>query len=178
MCTLERGIEIYMQENPEEWAALKSQSDLGRSTAEAEIETYGWKIAAHLTVRELVYPNGSESWDPIHLLELATYLTGDEESAEDTPTQIRHQWHQRMYSRLREDKRLRLEVHELYAAEIHVQPCIFPNEWELLKAARSIAAALDNVDECFTIIPKKRRISTESVHPYDKDAPDIQQSLH
>ncbi len=76
MCTHERGLSIYMAENPEEFSKLNSRIDAERIDTETTAYAWGWKIAAHMTVRELLFPHGAESWDPTHLVDLATYITG------------------------------------------------------------------------------------------------------
>jgi hypothetical protein len=178
MCSHERGMSIYMMENPNEWEGLKSTNPMERADVEELTYTFGWKIAAHVTIRELVMPTPSESWDPNHLLELSTFLTGDDDAAEAISTYTRHTWHNRIYTRLKKDKQLRVDVCEIFAAEVHVRPCIFPNEWELLSAAKSLAGTLDNVDECLSILAPYNRTRAPHVHPYDEEAQNPPQSLH
>lgn len=178
MCTHERGMSIYMAENPDEFKNLKSKIDAVREECEALAYGWGWKIAAHMTIRELIYPKGSESWEPLHLVELATYITGDETSVEAVPTYFRHELHQRMLHRLGANKALRVDVAEALAAEIHVRPTIYTNEWSILEAAHALARTLDNVDECLKLIPEWNHTKDEPIHPFDAEGPLTQISSH
>lgn len=171
MCTHERGMSIYMAENPDEFKNLKSKIDAVREECEALAYGWGWKIAAHMTIRELIYPEGAQSWEPLHLVELATYITSDRETVESLPTAFRHEIHQRMLKRLGSNKALRVDVAETLAAEIHVKAAIYENEWAILEAAHALARTLDNVDECLKLFPAWNHTKDAPLHPFDAEGP-------
>lgn len=169
MCTHERGLNIYMAENPDEFKKLDSRIDAERIDAEAAAYSWGWKIAAHMTVRELIWPQGIESWDPTHLVDLATYIIGDQEAVEAVPEYLRHGWHQRMLQRLGANKPLRTEIAEILAAEVHVRQSIYENEWCILESAHLLSRTLDNVDACLTILAPRNRLQEPPLHPFDAE---------
>ena len=152
MCTIDRGMDIYANENPAELARLHCGIFEEALDAECMIIAFGHKIAAHLTVRELLFPVGAEAWDPILMVDLAAYLIGDENMVDEIPESTRHTWHMRMLSRLQKDKELRKDVAALVAREDKVRPAIFANEWKILSTAKLLSASLENVDACLTII--------------------------
>ena len=178
MCTHERGLSIYMAENADEFSKLNSRIDAERVDAEVTAYAWGWKICAHITVRELLFPQGAESWDPTHLVDLTTYITGDQDAVEAVPEYLRHQWHQRMLQRLGANKALRIDVAEVLAAEIHVRPSIYWNEWHILEAAHALARTLDNVDACLTVLAPRNRLQEQPLHPFDTEGPLAQISGH
>lgn len=178
MCTHERGLSIYMSENPGEFGKLNSNVDAERVDTESLAYSWGWKIAAHMTVRELIYPQGPESWEPLHLVELATYITGNKEAVEAVPTTFRHELHQRMLQRLGSNKPLRAEITEILAAAIHVRPVIYENEWEILCTAHALACTLNNVDACLTVLAPRNRLQELPVHPFDAEGPIANLPLH
>lgn len=160
-----------MAENPEEFSKLNSRIDAERIDTETTAYAWGWKIAAHMTVRELLFPHGAESWDPTHLVDLATYITGDQDAVEGVPEYLRHGWHQRMLQRLGANKSLRVEVAEILAAEVHVRQSIYQNEWNILESAHLLSRTLDNVDACLTVLAPRNRLQESPLHPFDAEGP-------
>lgn len=171
MCTHERGLNIYMAENPDEFKKLDSRIDAERIDAESNAYSWGWKIAAHMTIRELIWPQGTESWDPTHLVDLATYLTGDQDAVEAIPEYLRHGWHKRMLQRLGANKALRVDIAEILSAEVHVRPSIYENEWNILETAHLLARTLDNVEACLTVLAPRNRLQEPPLHPFDAEGP-------